>query len=164
MLFVIDYYQKLVMILRKIWYFFYVKNSRAGTFLVEKVVSLRDLPKNSWQIRCRRIFQEGRGVPRVRWLSAHINQCLSVAHCAYNTVMSSKGLDIFAGGSRPRTSRSFLHTSLTLSTQFSFLRTQLSSGFSRQSSGFRKQFIRERNNIDFLPVLITANKYELTDF
>ena len=29
-----------------------------------------------------------------------INQCLSAAHRAYSTVMSSKGLDIFAGGSR----------------------------------------------------------------
>lgn len=122
-----------------------MKNSRNWPTSCEKSRFFEEFAWKTRQIRCRRIFQKGWGVSRARWLSAHINQCLSVAHRAYNTVMSSKGLDIFAGGSRPRTSRSFLHTSLTLSTQFSFLRTQLSSGCSRQSSGFRNQFVRERN-------------------
>ena len=46
------------------------------------------------------------GARKRRWWSASrspfpcINQCLSLAHGAYSTVMSSKGLDIFAGGSR----------------------------------------------------------------
>ena len=47
-----------------------------------------------------------KGARKRPWWSASrspfpcINQCLSLAHGAYSTVMSSKGLDIFAGGSR----------------------------------------------------------------
>lgn len=78
-----------------------------------------------------------------RSLLPRINQCLCTAHRAYSTVMSSKGLDIFAGGSRAPTDSQVIPTYITpLSTRVSFCQAPNPRGFCFFHFLLRSQGIR----------------------